>query len=354
MTRYVPTGESAEGGIGSVMFCHDTNLDRKVAVKTVHSGDHRRLLDELAALQQIRSKHVVQIFDVIYPSAGTGVGIVEEFIDGTEMEDLLGEVEPAEEFVRLLFQMASGLTDIHAVGVIHRDIKPSNMLIDADGILKVIDFNLARPKDGAHTRGFVGTRGYAAPELYADGAVQFDEKVDVYALGVTAYALLSGPGLPDELASRPPEPGMWQELTGGFEGLDLPLDRQLVLLLDRCMDEDPTARPTAAEIADRARRVLLKGRHRALLVNEAGTPFEIYAERPALRLKHQLGEVTISYDQLDFKVADVRGEVWINNTPARQGAALPECCVIALGDPVRRAQERAFITMDSSHPEVVL
>jgi eukaryotic-like serine/threonine-protein kinase len=352
--RYVPTGSSAAGGIGTVMFCQDTNLDRKVAIKFIQpGGEHRRLLDELASLQKIRSKHVVQIFDVTYVNPGSRMGIVEEFIDGKDLEPLLGKTKPTA-FVRLLYQMAAGLADIHAVDIVHRDFKPNNTLIDADGILKIIDFNLARRKDAAHTQGFVGTRGYAAPELYADGTVDFDESVDVYALGVTAFALLKGPVLPKEMQSRPPEPQAWLDSGGGFAGLGLHLDPKLVTLLDKCFSEAPSKRPAASAIRDRAARVLLRGKHRAFFTYGNGQTFELSDTNPNVNLKNPLGEIGIAYDMLDFKVASTTGEVWINNMQLPVGAVLPGSCVIALGGPQRRAYERAFITMDVSHPEVVL
>ena len=71
------TGATLAGGIGTVVVCTDTNLDRKVAIKFVQpGGEHRRLLDELAALQRIRSKHVVQIFDVDHFDSGPRMGII--------------------------------------------------------------------------------------------------------------------------------------------------------------------------------------------------------------------------------------------------------------------------------------
>src|SRR5687767_11276465 len=126
MDRYVPTGKTDAGGIGAIEFCTDTNLDRPVAIKYVgDSGDHTRLLDELAALQRIRSKHVVRVLDVVYKKSAGGpqMGIVLEFISGQEVEALLGQVKPDESFVRFVYQMACGIADIHEVDVIHRDIK---------------------------------------------------------------------------------------------------------------------------------------------------------------------------------------------------------------------------------------
>jgi eukaryotic-like serine/threonine-protein kinase len=354
VSRYVTTGATIAGGIGNVDVRTDKNLDRKVAIKFVQpGGEHRRLLDELAALQRIRSKHVVQIFDVDYFNPGSRMGIVEEFIKGDSLETVLGRVTVENGFLRLLYQAATGIADIHAVGIIHRDIKPSNMLVDSESILKIIDFNLSRSENDAHTVGFVGTPGYAAPELYAPGHVAFDTAVDVYALGVTAWALIHGKKLPQELTSKPPRPDMWKATSGGFGALP-GLDAELALLLDACLEVSPSDRPTAAQVACRAARLLLQGKHRALFVG-AVKPFELDGSNPRVRLQDdRRGSMIIEYDGLDFRATSVTGEVWANNIQLTAGSTLPDCCVIALGGPHRHAWDRVFITMDVSHPEVVL
>lgn len=352
MSRYVTTGETVAGGIGAVVVYADKNLDRKVAIKFVQRGEHRRLLDELAALQRIRSKHVVQIFDVEYFNPGSRMGIVEEFIEGDSLETVLSKVTVEDGFLRLLYQAATGIADIHAVGIVHRDIKPSNILVDREGILKIIDFNLSRSEDDALTVGFVGTPGYAAPELYVPGHVVFCTAVDVYALGVTAWALVHGKKLPKDLASKPPRPDIWKATSGGFESLP-GLDAELARLLDACLKVSPSDRPIAAQIADRAARLLLHGQHRALFVG-AAKPFELDGSNPRVRLTDSRGSIIVEYDGLDFRATSVTGEVWVNNIQLVAGATLPDCCVIALGGPHRRANDRVFVTMDVSHPEVVL
>src|SRR5690606_31089190 len=208
------------------------------------------------------------------------------------------------------------------------------------------------------TQGFVGTRGYAAPELYSDDEVEFDAKVDVYALCVTAYVLLRGLPLPPMLAARPPRPDAWKAAGGGFAVMSLPIDQELVRLLDAGLSDDPRRRPSTAEILQRVARILLRGKHRALFVDEGGNAFELNAApgQRHVRLAHQsnIGAVTIDYDDLDFRAVSVTGEVWVNNVPLSNGAVLPGSCVIALGAPDRSPRERVFITMDVSHPEVVL
>ena len=353
MDRYVPTGGSTKGGLGEVVFCTDRNLDRKVVIK--YGNQHHRLLDELAALQCIRSKHVVEVFDVVGERDGTRTGIVEEYIEGEELSSRLGNIKSDGEFIQLLHQLASGLADIHAVGIVHRDIKPSNVLLDTDRILKIIDFNLARLVDDAHTSGFVGTRGYAAPELYVGGHTTFDSKVDVYAMGVTALVLICGRSIPGWLRKRPPKPEKWKADTGGFGTLAIDVDDDLVRLLNACLSDDPKLRPSVAEVRDRSGRVLLRGRHRAAFVMANGDVFELHKGNPRVNLQHpSFGRLSIVYDGLDFRVAHVDGDIWANNIKVSTDTSLPDCCVIAFGGPERPAGQRSFVTMDVSHPEVVL
>lgn len=140
--RYKPNGTSLDGGMSTAIVCQDQHLDRPVLVKSLAPGtDKRRLLDEIQALQIIRSKHVVQIYDLIWNGAGEIVGIVEEFLPG---EDLTKVSPPSNEleFLRLAYPIAEGIADIHAHGRVHRDIKRQNMKFDAESCLKIFDFGL--------------------------------------------------------------------------------------------------------------------------------------------------------------------------------------------------------------------
>ena len=356
MARYIPTGVTDAGGIGTVSFCTDTNLDRKVAIKYLDDGgDHSRLLDELAALQRIRSKHVVRVLDVVYekPGGGQKMGLVLEFISGKSVAEFVGQVAADQSFVRLVYQMACGIADIHDVDVIHRDIKPLNMKVDDEQILKIIDFNLARDIKDGKTQGFKGTRGYAAPELYSGTAVKFGRKVDVYALGVTAWAFLRGRPLPDTLRVLPPDPEAWKASGGGFVALNTGIDRELMALLDAAVSTDPRKRPNARKIADRAGRVLSREKHRGTLVRKDGTRYELSTLSKSASTKSKYGSAVVSYDSMDFVLTDVSGEVWVNNLKAQKKMKLPGGCVLAFGDP-SRGGARSFMTFDISHPEVVL
>jgi serine/threonine protein kinase len=123
--------------MSEVVVCDDLHLDRKVIVKALaHGTDPRRLLDELAALQAIRSKHVVQIYDVIRDDSGTIFAIVEEYLPGKDLTSL-NPPATAIDFLRLVYPIAEGIADIHAHSRVHRDIKRQNMRYDGEGCVKL-------------------------------------------------------------------------------------------------------------------------------------------------------------------------------------------------------------------------
>ncbi len=147
--RYRKLNEQYSGGSADVLIYQDQYLERKVAIKfLLPIRDKKHLYDEIAALERIRSKHVVQIYDVVVlPHLNNRTGLVQEYITGNQVRppnNLNG-------YLVSLYQMASGIADIHAQGLIHRDIKLQNMKIDAEGIIKIFDFDIARFLENSHT-----------------------------------------------------------------------------------------------------------------------------------------------------------------------------------------------------------
>ncbi|MDD2179968.1 serine/threonine protein kinase [Acidovorax sp. D2M1] len=346
--RYQISGAALAGGMGSVHPCQDAVLERKVAIKVIRdTANRRRMLDELKALLKMRSKHVVQVYDVLQLS-GSDLGIVQEFIEGSDLFDDALAPTTTTAFYKQLWQIASGISDIHAVGVIHRDIKLNNMKLDPEGVVKIFDFGLARD-DGpaASTVGFVGTRGFAAPELYLANA-KFTVAVDTYAFGASAL-FLAMRGLPGDLMAQPPTP----TAANYFTGLPFAVAPEIIQVLDQCLVAKPQDRPAMSHVRDLLARHVLFDRHQALLVFQ-GRALHLNAGSRSVNLSlPNMGQIQIRYDGLDFRVQSLGGDVLVNNRQLNVGDGLPGSCVIALGAQ-DQGNRRRYITFDLSHPEIVL
>lgn len=197
------------GAMGVVYLAHDVGLDRPTALKTLHPsvmrnlGFAERFHAEARALASVRSEHVVRAYAIGEMSNGSAF-LAMEYIAGTDLEELLDryatkhESVPVDRAIAIIRQVAIGLEAVHALGLIHRDIKPSNIVIEqGTGRPVLVDFGLARraSQDGAMTVA-AGTPQFMAPEQ-ASGAMIVDAAAlvpatDVYALGCTAYYLLTG------------------------------------------------------------------------------------------------------------------------------------------------------------------
>lgn len=345
--RYEVMGVSFVGGMAAVWPCNDVVLERKVAIKVMPgSAEKRRIRDELGALLKMRSSHVVQVYDVL--NLNGDLAIVQEFIDGQDLFDNALTPKSKNEYLKLLWQIASGIADIHDLGVIHRDIKPNNMKVDPEGVVKIFDFGLARDEGpSAATLGFVGTPGFAAPELYNHHAT-FTAAVDTYAFGATAL-FLGLRTLPAKLTHRPPS----LSSEDYFSGLAFELSKDVITILNACLEESPSSRPAMRDVRDLLAKHLLHNRHRALIVFDGKASY-LDATRPSVVLQlSSIGEIGIRYDGFSFLVDSFSGEVFINNAIVAAGDQLPGACVVALGASERKAA-RKFITFDLSHPEIVL
>lgn len=193
------------GGMGRVYLAEDVRLGRRVALKTVAPGLARpnhlaRFEQEARAASALNHPNILTIYDV-----GESRGlryIVSEFIEGKTLRALLDEA-PLElpRTLDIATQIASGLEAAHSLGITHRDIKPENVIVRPDGIVKLVDFGIARlmessggrrTREGSATRfGMViGTARYMSPEQ-ARG-VPVDRRTDIFSAGVVLYEMLAG------------------------------------------------------------------------------------------------------------------------------------------------------------------
>jgi serine/threonine protein kinase len=200
--KFILLRQLGEGGMGVVYSAYDTELDREVALKFLHSGAdearHLRLQREARAMAKLSHPNVVQVFEV-----GTHEGqvyIVMEHIHGETLKRWLSNGEQTRtlnEKLDVLIQVASGLSCAHEAGLIHRDIKPDNIMVGKDGRVRVLDFGLVRDGDSS---GPVG----AAQELNSETTTLGDSQAPLTregsVLGTPAYMS------PEQIDQQPLEP----------------------------------------------------------------------------------------------------------------------------------------------------
>lgn len=340
--RYAPTGNAQWGGMSEVHECMDNSLSRKVMLKRlIQAGDVGRLVDEKKALMKVRSRHVVEMLDIVtYDMMGVEeTAIILEKIDGKKLVE--GALPFGEEYLKTIWQIISGIADIHDAGIIHRDIKPDNILIDHSGVVKILDFGLARELDKDNkTRSIIGTPLFMAPELYGDTTRVFGNAIDIYAFAVTALQL-----------TQPPQQVVGKTISDKVETLFRTLDGALTDLLKRCLNSNPNDRPKASEIEAFLKRRLTRNLHRARLINGV-TIIEINKQSPQAGLKTKAEELHIKYDGENFVCSKITGSMSVNNIPLQVGDNIENSCVIIFGG--QGSKNRAFVPCDISHPEVML
>ncbi|HEN3280788.1 TPA: serine/threonine protein kinase [Yersinia enterocolitica] len=345
-SRYTAIDLKLGGGMGDIFQCQDMHLDRNVIVKVLKSGgEERRLIDEQKALTKLRSKHVVQLFDFteIKIDGAPRDALVLEFISG---EELCYKPEyDITHIMKLLWQVACGLTDIHSASIIHRDIKPSNILKDGNGVVKILDFGLARNEGGdALTRSIIGTPGYMAPELFRSGKISFDNKIDVYAFGVLAIDLL-GLKHPADLDYLPPREVMF------FPDLYKILPKLVADIIMACIANDKDKRPTMLDVKKTLERFLLKDKHNALVIMR-GQKHKISSTSRRAKITWGGDSImTINYDGFNFSVESIDGLAKGNNIRLVAGSTFNGCSVITLER--NNSPSRTFVTFDISNPEVM-
>lgn len=148
--RYRLGAVLGRGASGVVCQAHDLQLDRRVAVKLVHTRtdrEVRRVVREAQLLANVSHPNIVEVFEVGVTDGGSGSPyVVMEFIDGTTLEEWFSaQARDWREVVTVVLQAARGLWAAHQAEIVHRDFKPANVLVGRDGRVRVADFGLARP-----------------------------------------------------------------------------------------------------------------------------------------------------------------------------------------------------------------
>jgi serine/threonine protein kinase len=195
--RYSVMGKLGEGGMACVYLAIDSRDGRRVAFKIAREGDSAKMNafieKEVRALRKIGSEKVAGIFDDGEFEGRRYIAI--RFAAGESLEEALGRKEglPWRKCKEVLIQVCDALQSAHDAGFVHRDVKPANIMVENDGNVSLIDFGLATDmtEPEAEEPGLVvGTPMYVAPETVSGPG--FDHRVDVYAMGVMMYKMVSG------------------------------------------------------------------------------------------------------------------------------------------------------------------
>jgi len=215
--RYEIRSKIGEGGMGEVYQALDSKLDRKVALKILPAkvaadrGRMNRFVQEARAASALNHPNILTVFEI--DETDSGHFIVTELIEGETLRARMrrGPMK-VEEILDVATQIASALVATHAAGIIHRDIKPENVMLKSDGLVKILDFGLAKlaepqpifsdPEAPTHALlktepgVIMGTSAYMSPEQ-ARG-LEVDARTDLWSLGVMLYEMIG---------SRPPFKG---------------------------------------------------------------------------------------------------------------------------------------------------
>ncbi|MDQ3012669.1 MAG: protein kinase, partial [Acidobacteriota bacterium] len=199
------------GGMGEVFLARDTRLDRKVAIKmlpaefTRDAGRLRRFEQEARAASALNHPNIITIYEIGAASTEFGDAhfIATEFIEGRTLRPLTGAPMNVGETLEIMIQIASALAAAHQAGIIHRDIKPENLMARPDGLVKVLDFGLAKLTDSTDAEAatlqagnqtapgiILGTLRYMSPDQ-ARG-LPVDARTDIFSLGVVLYEMIAG------------------------------------------------------------------------------------------------------------------------------------------------------------------
>ena len=254
------------GGMGVVHEAHDEVLQRRVALKVIspHLADdpdfRTRFVREARAMASLDSAHVVQVF--AHGEDDGQLWIASQLIPDGDLGTLLRRqgAPPLPVAVDLVAQVASGLADAHAAGLVHRDIKPANVLLRRRGNgwnAYLADFGIARADtDRGLTQGAVGTPSFMAPELHTGGDAS--PVSDIYSLGCVLWATLTGTSPFAGTTDYAVVTAHLEAPIPQMEG-DSPLVRDVNAVLGRALAKDPARRYQEAsalrdDLADISRR----------------------------------------------------------------------------------------------------
>jgi len=258
---YEIRGLLGKGGMGEVYLARDPRLGRDLALKVLPShaiGDDvalERFMREARTASALNHPNVVTIYEI--GEAELGRFIAMELVEGQTLRALIDRRPEVEPLAQIGAQTARALSVAHAAGIVHRDVKPENVMVRRDGLVKVLDFGLARlftapdgrsKAPGGATRAgeAVGTLRYMSPEQACGEVV--DSATDVFSLGLVLFELATGAHPFSASSDVALVSAMLTSATPSASGSNPGLPPAFDALLSAMLEKDPRHRPPAAEV----------------------------------------------------------------------------------------------------------
>ncbi|HXN71704.1 MAG TPA: serine/threonine-protein kinase [Candidatus Acidoferrales bacterium] len=251
LERYRIVAPLGKGGMGEVYRAEDLKLGQSVALKFLPASLLRsedavaRFHREVRLARQVSHPNVCRVFDV--GEAGGQTFLTMEYVDGEDLASLMRRIGrlPPDKALDIARQLCAGLAAAHEHGIVHRDLKPANIMLDGRGRVRITDFGLAAIslEPGADDAR-AGTPAYMSPEQLSGGEIT--PQSDLYSVGLVLYEIYTG--------KRPFDAKTFDEMVRQRDKSTPTLPSQYVKEIDplvervimRCLERDPSKRPTAA------------------------------------------------------------------------------------------------------------
>jgi eukaryotic-like serine/threonine-protein kinase len=259
-------GRLGAGGMGEVYRARDTRLGREVAIKVLPaelSADAdrlRRFEKEARSASSLNHPNIVTIYEVERIESTSF--IVMELVDGKTLREVLSEgALPVRRLLTIAVQIAEGLARAHSAGIIHRDLKPENVMVTKDGLVKILDFGLAKlahpeQEGGGLTQGptvsggtspgvVMGTVGYMSPEQASGHPVDF--RSDQFSFGSLLYEMATGKGPFRRATAAQTLAAIIQDEPEPIINANPTIPVPLRWILERCLAKEPNGRYASTE-----------------------------------------------------------------------------------------------------------
>ena len=249
------------GGMGEVWRARDPRLERDVALKVLpdemvrDTGRVARFRAEARAASALNHPNIVAVYDIGEDGGRTYLAM--ELLEGTNLRQLFdGERPPLPKALQISCQIAEGLAAAHARGIVHRDLKPENVMLTTDGVVKILDFGLAKTSPLAASHGddettmsatpatspgtLLGTVGYMSPEQASGRAADF--RSDQFSFGTILYELVTGRRAWKKATAAETLVAILREDPAPISSGDHVVPAAVCRIVERCLSKDPQDR----------------------------------------------------------------------------------------------------------------